>query len=289
MSKSVTQVPFSDHQEILNCANINDFRRYIPPFHKIHFNIVHINIRSLVRNFSYVTQLISSSKLIIDVLILTEVNINDNIVSMFNISGYKTHSKLRKNRKGGGIMLYVRDIHVFSLVSHSLLHCESIIGKITTPFKYTANICAIYRPPSESKHLFIQELKSFLSRSTFQLCDTYMLGDVNINLKTYDNIRDYYISSMSECGLTSAISDFTRIEIRGNNTTRSCIDHIFARTRSLDLYSAALGTVMADHRLIILSCVGFETTQIQGDTSMIKLIDNNKVKSLLNKVDWSEI
>ncbi|CAK1602106.1 unnamed protein product [Parnassius mnemosyne] len=227
--------------------------------------------------------------MIIDILILSEVNINDNIVSMFNINGYRMHSMLRKNRKGGGIILYARDVHSFAPVSHSLIYCETIIGKITTPYKYSAYICAVYRPPSQSKHLFVKEISSLLSNSMFQLCDTYLLGDVNIDLKTCDNIRDYYISSMSECGLTSAISDYTRIEIRGNNTTRSCIDHIFNRTRSLDLYSAALGTVMADHRMIILSCVGFDQTQIQNDTKIIQQINNYKIKNLLNNLDWTEV
>lgn len=208
---------------------------------------------------------------------------------MYNIDGYEMHSKLRKNRKGGGIIIYARDGYVFTPMNYSLIHCECIIGQITTPHNYHAYICAIYRPPSESKHLFVKEISNILSNSSIKSCDTYLLGDVNIDLKTYDTIREYYVSSMSECGLTSAISDYTRIETRGNNTTRSCIDHIFTRTRSLDLYSAALGTVMADHRMLVLSCVGFDPTQIQVDTKTIQKIDSVKMKSLLNNVNWNEI
>lgn len=244
--------------EIHDCPSINDFINYLPKCMST-FNIIHINIRSLIKNFSLVLQLINQSKLDIDVIILTEVGISrcNDLTQLFCIGGYKMCSELREHRKGGGIIIYVKDCHNFiTLDNIKLKHCESLFIKIKIFNHYTTHICAIYRPPKESKHLFITALKRSLCSDIFKHTDLFLLGDINIDLKSPNNICDYYKSSLAECGLMNAISDFTRIEKRAETITKSSIDHIFARSRSLDLYSAVLSTVMADHRMCVLSCVG---------------------------------
>lgn len=200
-------------------------------------------------------------------------------------------SELREQRRGGGIIVYVKICHRFHKLNNiNFKYCESLIIKIKTPHCYTAHICALYRPPNKSKHLFITELKYILRNNSFKSADLYLLGDINIDLKLQNNIRDHYTSCLAECGLMNAISDYTRIETRDGIVTMSCIDHIFARSRSLDLYSAALGTVMADHRMCILSCAGILTSNhIQADANTKQLIDYRKLKPLLENVEWNKV
>lgn len=56
---------------------------------------------------------------------------------------------------------------------------------------------------------------------------------------------------MSAYGLLGGISDYTSIEAlktkKKTVVTKSCIDHIFVRSRKRDAFTAALGTKLADH------------------------------------------
>lgn len=122
-----------------------------------------INIRSIIKNFSALIYTIQSSKSPIDVVVLTEVGISDTIVNLFNIEGYILYSNLRKRRKGGGIIIYIRNKYKLQRSNTNTLHCESLIGKIKISPNHVIHICALYRPPKKSKYLFTCELKKLLT------------------------------------------------------------------------------------------------------------------------------
>lgn len=247
---------------------------------------MHVNIRSLIKNFSALSECISSSKRIIDVIVLSEVGISDKILSMYNIDGYELYAHLRKNKKGGGIMLYIHNNHKFTQIKTHLIHSEGIFGKLTTTSHDTIHILAIYRPPSSNKHLYLRELHTTITNTDKSL-PLVITGDINIDLKSYNQFTEHYVNTMSECGLVSAITDYTRIATKEHIITKSSIDHFFVRTRSLDVYSAVLGTALADHRMIILTYGGL--SQLQTTTKTMNLINNNKVKTHLKETDWNSI
>lgn len=92
--------------ELMNCVNINDFSSRVPN-NQSKLTMIHINIRSLIKNFILVKQMIDISHIQLDIIILTEVGISDCIASLFKIPGYNMINKLRNKRKGGGIVMYV--------------------------------------------------------------------------------------------------------------------------------------------------------------------------------------
>lgn len=217
-------------------------------------------------------------------LVLTEVGISEQIVSMYQLAGFALYSILRKSRKGGGIILYVNNKHKFQLIKNKSRHSECILGKLTTQQNHNIHICAVYRPPKESKHLFIDELYSAINTDDVKKTDLILLGDINIDIKTINNIsNNHYLSKLAESGLECAISDFTRIETKGNIVTKTCIDHIFVRSCIHDLYSAALGTVLADHRMTIVTIASIPKVK---DPKFIESINNKKLTSLLECTDW---
>ncbi|CAH0397455.1 unnamed protein product [Chilo suppressalis] len=89
-----------------NCTNINSFTKQISK--NVHLLCLHINIRSLIKNFTKLLQIIDSSTHPLDVIAVSEVGISDSISSLFHIPDYAMYSQLRNNRKGGGIILYVK-------------------------------------------------------------------------------------------------------------------------------------------------------------------------------------
>lgn len=272
-----------DLNEIPNCRDINNFITKIHTNTPINLLCMHINIRSTIKNFSSVEQIIHSSSQTIDVIILTEANIKEFLSAMYSLKGYNMYTELRKNRKGGGIIVYVNKKHKFTINNIKTKYFESITGQITTSQNYSATLCAIYRPPDLSKHLFVDELDTLLKRFTTK-DDIYILGDINIDQKSNCPVKNKYSTVMYNHGLVGGISQYTRIEIRKNKITKSCIDHIYARSLSQDLYTTTLGTVLADHRAIALACVG--PIQLQDGPKFITKYDTNKLITSLEKIEW---
>ncbi|CAG4965395.1 unnamed protein product [Colias eurytheme] len=188
-------------------------------------------------------------------IVVSECSISTEVSNLFNIPGYVMYSKLRDNKRGGGILVYVRNYLKFTEKTVPSNTFENLCGTLSLGNKST-EVVAIYRPPSSNKTQFIHELRKLLSAVNKSTCkDVIVLGDINIDLKDSKNdTRDNYLDMLSEFGLMCGISNYTRIESRDNKITKSCIDHIFTRTDDTS-YTAAVDTVLADHKIVIMASV----------------------------------
>ncbi|CAK1550358.1 unnamed protein product [Leptosia nina] len=193
-----------------------------------------------------------------------------------------------KGKKGGGIMIYVRNHLRFTLVQQKTNTFESLSGIIKINSSPNVIVCAIYRPPSTNKNLFVNELSKYITK--FELKHNLILiGDTNIDLKTSNSYKDSYLEALSERGLMCGISDYTRIETRKGIITKSCLDHIFARFPTLHPFSAVLDVALADHRGVIFACVNdvpLTPELIQGETK--KMVDYGVFYKELKNMDWSK-
>ncbi|KAJ8947516.1 hypothetical protein NQ318_004993 [Aromia moschata] len=99
-------------------------------------------------------------------------------------------------------------------------------------------------------------------------------GDLNINLKSKDDITDEYLNTMSEFNYESTINKYTRI----HKNSQTSIDHIFVKTDEdkTNLLPVILKTNITDHFPIILNI-----------NTQNKLVDNNKIKNNIKLVDWT--
>lgn len=278
--------------ELKECININNFLSNIP-YKCTNLLCMHINIRSLIKNFAALEQCIYSCDRCIDIIILTEANIKDNVSSLFKIEGYGMHTELRKNRTGGGIIIYYNKKHKLTIINTTTKNFECMLFEITTPNTYSLTVCAIYRPPKNSKHLFLAELKSILNKINPQ-SDVCFTGDINIDLKTESPIKHRYNNILYGCGVACGITEYTRIELRKNKhnkyiLTKSCIDHIYARSRTQDLFTAAIGTKLADHRAVVLALCGTNTNHIQHVPLKKTKYNYEKLKTLMDQIDWHEV
>ncbi|CAH2092678.1 unnamed protein product [Euphydryas editha] len=252
--------------ELFNCIDYSNYKS-ITPNNPHNLTFVHVNIRSLVKNFSKIEQILSASNSSIDFIVITEVNVPENIKSLYNIPGYTLYSQLRQSRRGGGIIVYIKNKYKFKQHKTTTLHFECLLGTINSTSSSVV-LCAVYRPPSNNKHHFIKEIEKVLKR--FEREDVVFLGDVNINLKINNPVKKSYLDMMSGYGLSCGITDYTRIEILNGKVVKSCIDHIFVRSRMKDVYTATLCTVLADHRITAATIVNntfCEVTKGVHDTS----------------------
>lgn len=272
-----------DVYELTDCVDINQFLDKIP--NNVELLCIHMNIRSVIKNFESLEQCIMSSSRAIDVIMLTEVNLSYSLSNIYQIKGYMMYTELRKSKKGGGIIIYIKNKHKFNIKHYKTQYCESLLGTIHTPTRYSAVLCCIYRPPSSSKHLFVKELDTLLCKIP-RLEDLYILGDINIDLRSSRPIKEIYNTTMYTHGLVCGINEYTRIELTKNGLSKSCIDHIYARPRSLDVYTAALGTALADHRTVALAVTTIMNRSTREDSKYIKRYDHKKLIKSLNEIDW---
>ena len=95
--------------------NIEEFRTPDP---ENSFSIIHINIRSINKNFEHFKSFYSKLGYMFDVICFTETwddaNVNLASNSNFQLPGYSIVSQARNNGlKGGGVALYVLKTHIF--------------------------------------------------------------------------------------------------------------------------------------------------------------------------------
>lgn len=267
------------------CHSVNDYWMYVPNYNN-KLTCIHVNIRSIIKNFSQIEVLVKSSLHRIDIIILTEVGIsNNNLRNMFTIPGYTMHTKLRSNKKGGGIIMYVLNEHKFEKLTLKTSLFECIVGNLITCNNYTIALCAIYRPPSLNKSLFLIELKHTLDKC--QNIDLILLGDININLKERNKHTSQYLDTVSEYGLVCGISDYTRIESKNSIITKSCIDHIFVRSRTQEVHCAALATVLADHCVTVTTLGMDHSSGVQFAPLNIIKYNDKVLFECLDAIDWT--
>lgn len=280
MASNITENNFDTWNNFVDSLNIN----------KTCLLSLHVNIRSMIKNFNQIELTIANCRKTIHLIILTEANINDSCKQLFQLDGYTMHTELRNYRKGGGIVLYTHNSINFSRTELCTYNFECIMGEISTnQNNYKTGVCAIYRPPDKNKHLFIEELTRLNKKHSIN-SDYLILGDMNINLKNHDNIRYNYLSKLSEYGLECGINQYTRIEKKENKITRSCIDHIFYRgVGDRELFTAVINIAPADHCItgcLIKYKTVDSTSHLQNKT--VAKLDFKKIKSEIKRIDWSD-
>lgn len=277
--------------EISNCTDINCFIEKVTSNHnKTNLLCMHLNIRSLIKNFAALEQCIHSSKRCIDIVVITEANISDSLSCIYTIDGYQMHTELRKKQRGGGIIIYIHNKHKFTITINKTQHCESVLLNFEPQRNLLVTLCAVYRPPRTSKHLFIDELRNVL-KNIDSNNELLLIGDINIDLQNNSPIKHKYNCMLYGCGLVCGISQYTRIEMLKNKITQTCIDHIYARFRTQDVYTATLCTKLADHRAIAFACTGdvFPQTNIRGEQKYKLCFDQLQLERFLSEIEWEQI
>lgn len=195
-------------------------------------------------------------------------------------------SNLRLYQKGGGVILYVHNSLNFIQTELNSLYFESIMGEIVNSDNYKIGICAIYRPPEKDQNRFIRDISTYLKKN-YTRQDFLLIGDINIDLKLDSQIKTNYINEMCVAGLECGISQYTRVEKKGDLITKSCIDHVF--TRSLKGRSVHTGVIcqsLADHYITACAFVSGESLS-RSPPRVIYKLDNDLLHKELQLIDWN--
>ena len=173
--------------DICSYHDLTSYKNVIPRNSTDYINVLHINARSLNKNYDQVISLIKSLPKLPDVLCISETWLNANNVHLHEIDGYNSHHVYRPiDSSGGGVAIYVNIdlqseiIKDFCVCGKNAELCSVIIILPTTSYSVTC----IYRP--YSKHAKVNEFNAYidnlLSNSFFTNNRNILTGDFNINL-----------------------------------------------------------------------------------------------------------
>ena len=139
-----------------------------------------LNINSIRNKFEELKSLIVGN---IDVLIVTETKLDDSFPSpQFFIQGYSAPYRLDRNKRGGGILIYVReDISSKQLTKHTFNHdIEGIFLELNLN-KYKLLIFGTYHPPTQEKQYYLNNISNSLDLYLRDYDRFMLIGDFNIS------------------------------------------------------------------------------------------------------------
>ena len=105
---------FNDNLDVFNCkyVSVDTFKD-----EKQHFtdglSIICFNIRSFNKNSEEFLAYLTNTDHTFDVIILTETWGRDDTRTLFTIPGYNSLHNYRKNKRGGGVSLFIKDTYKY--------------------------------------------------------------------------------------------------------------------------------------------------------------------------------
>ena len=103
---------------------------------------------------------------------------------------------IRKNRKGGGIAIFIRNSLLYKIRDDLSINCDDIESlSIEIVNDHTKNfiINVVYRPPDGDLSISETFFRKILSENTNANKTLFLVGDFNINVLDYENTKNFKI------------------------------------------------------------------------------------------------
>ena len=255
-------------------------------------SIMHVNSRSLFKNYDDFVVFLSCVKHKFSVIGISETWFKQTTdTRMFDIPGYSLLQVCRSNKRGGGVLLYIRDGIDYKLrndLSGEHAGFESIFVEIVTDDSKSIVGC-VYRAPDNDIPSFIQSFDHHMQIIGQERKDIYLMGDFNVNLLNYDSdgkVKDF-IDFLTSFGLFALITKPTRI----TSSTSTLIDNIFTNCIQDTFECGIFCTDFSDHMPIFSINKGKSLTNEKiNDAVYRRVITNERVQNFqqdLLVIDWS--
>ena len=212
----------------------NEFNSFFHPRSSTishNFSLMHINIRSLQKNFDTLEEFLRvTNQFPFSVIAVTETWLHESSPPIFDIDNYQFHHVDRKNGKGGGVAFYIRNDFRYKIRHDIVLDgIDTLFLEIINNKHKNIIVGVIYRPPNNIADVFLENFESCLELINQENKDVYITGDFNIDLSLpYTALGQRFINILSSSALTPLINKPTRI----TNQTHTIIDNIF--TNAID-------------------------------------------------------
>jgi hypothetical protein len=262
---------FYSETEILEPSDCN--KRYC----NSNLKMIQVNIRSVVRNFDNFVTFLMSASLDPDLIILTECWLENRDLSI-SLDGYKMFQSSNHKNRSEGVIVFVRESlgPINNVVNASVANVVSI-----TCLKSGISFLGMYRSPSQTD---MDEFLRVLDRLLTELPKgkiNIIAGDFNINILEKNKYVEEYKCLLSEHGFVSTINKPTR----ETQFTKTCIDHIFVRSK-INFNSGIIRTSFSDHYTTIIE---FKEKMKPKNGKIVNKINFNALLKELERESWSDV
>ena len=245
---------YFSEEEFLNFLTTNKISN------QSHLKIISLNIANLLAKLSSLKvflQNISNESNKPSIIAVTETHLNESKNHGYNrlelqnlLPGYKFFHEDRKNKRGGGVGIFIEDglSDNAQLVSNNLFHDETFEG-LTVKLPNLGSrpntsliILTLYRQPNDSNtNQFLGLLEEWLAQFDRKSNELVITGDMNLDLLKYEShlATSSYLDLMASHGLSPGITRPTRIK----HSSASLIDHLF--TKHTNILSGILVSELA--------------------------------------------
>jgi hypothetical protein len=238
--------------------------------------ILQLNIRGIcdINKFHLLCAYIGRFKFPLDAIILSEVKLtSSHPIDVYSIVGYSQISCLRNDRKGGGIIVFLRSsLHVIESFT-----CSNQFEKIRATIETdNTKICllAYYRAPGTDVKLFLEDLEKEFSSNNNK---TILAGDLNINSRCL-SVRHHPEDNLS-CQYEELLSSYN-FKVTNNMPTRLAsmrnIDHLavnFHDTREIQNVTIETDPAFTDHNMVLTSIKELgNSSRVQGKITKSRII-----------------
>ena len=242
------------------------------------FSVLSLNIQSLPAKYNELNDMLnelSLSNFIPEIICLQEIwQIID--PSLFPLANYQTlEINTRKNARGGGVGIFVKNDIVYKVLSqYSIFQeriFESLFIEITNDSNQKIVVGSVYRPGTKCPGLnfteqfaqFSDTLSNILSDLSSNYEKVYIFGDFNLDLlKVNENkFVSEYVDTLFSFGFLQIVTKPMRVS--ANSAT--LIDHVLTNSLNETFESFLLCWQISDHLPLIctsrgLSSIVFATT-----------------------------
>ena len=243
---------------------------------------MYFNARSIKNKFDEVQAYIKSENH--DMLGITETWINGHeFEAEFNIPGYKLFHQDREHKKGGGVLLYVKnEIHACELRKDKQDKYDSLWVELTEANGQKMNVGVIYRPKTLSladDNKLFHELSTFCNREVLIMGD-FNFNDINWTTLEHGSVGSRLIDFLGDNYLVQHVKDPTR--------NRNILDLLITSRENL-ITDVEIGENIAssDHNLI--RCNLQKSFRIDSSLSVIpdlRKANFTRLREDLQLIEW---
>lgn len=261
---------------------------------------IFLNIRAVKKNLEqfkgYLKKVIEE----IDVICLCEVNISKRrlkkgLVCMewFHMNGFTVEKKIREQKKGGGLFMYIREELRYKVNIIETNFCENLAITLETG-RGQIEIVLIYRPPKKSKQEFFKEFKEKV------LVDkkgksVIIMGDFNLKFMNRNLDETEFFDNVASAGLDIGVEGFTRevIEKTKQGTLKlkqsSPDNMLIGLNKEYCSKTAIIENKISDHYMLSCKVMEERAELREKPNEKIEKIDAKKLNEELQKIDWIEL
>ena len=228
--------------------NVHEFKNLLS--NDNHLNIFHSNLNGLESKFDELNEFISTTKMNLDLICISETSQknDDDFLSNISIDNYYAPYTTGSNFARGGVAIYAKNnLHVTERLDlkENNDYLEAIWVEISVKNGKNIICGCVYRHPNSDIALFTDYIDKSLSKISKENKECYLSGDFNIDLLKYDDSckhRDF-LNLMVSFGFLPQIIHPTRI----TDYSSTVIDNIFTNNSKDKTMGGNILFQFADH------------------------------------------